>query len=202
MTHPLHPDEELGTDPLLRPQLAGYLERRRGDLERVAAYLAARDLVEGAQGRAAVEILRVEAQVLAQQLLPQCPCALRVPERGVQLGVLMEGALGHVGRGDRAPGVVDQRQLRVHVDLVVMAVSAAGGDRRQREVLVTPELRQLLEEERGARYEQFATRLAEAANSRSWDGHWFLRGYYDDGTPLGGGFCPMSSPKPLDCIKV
>ncbi len=49
-----------------------------------------------------------------------------------------------------------------------------------------PLCRQRGEEERGARYEQFAMRLAEAANSRSWDGHWFLRGYYDDGTPLGG----------------
>jgi cyclic beta-1,2-glucan synthetase len=49
-----------------------------------------------------------------------------------------------------------------------------------------PLCRQRGEDERGARYEQFAARLAEAANSRSWDGHWFLRGYYDDGTSFGG----------------
>jgi cyclic beta-1,2-glucan synthetase len=37
---------------------------------------------------------------------------------------------------------------------------------------------------RGDRYRQEATRLAGALD-RAWDGEWYRRGYYDDGTPLG-----------------
>ncbi|HEV8241785.1 MAG TPA: glucoamylase family protein [Thermoanaerobaculia bacterium] len=38
--------------------------------------------------------------------------------------------------------------------------------------------------ERGTRYRAQARRLA-AALEQSWDGEWYRRGYYDDGTPLG-----------------
>lgn len=37
---------------------------------------------------------------------------------------------------------------------------------------------------RAARYAGEATRLA-AMLEQSWDGEWYQRGYYDDGTPLG-----------------
>jgi cyclic beta-1,2-glucan synthetase len=37
---------------------------------------------------------------------------------------------------------------------------------------------------RAARYRAEAARLASALE-RTWDGEWYLRGYYDDGTPLG-----------------
>jgi cyclic beta-1,2-glucan synthetase len=37
---------------------------------------------------------------------------------------------------------------------------------------------------RGSRYRAAATRLANALG-RAWDGEWYRRGYYDDGTPLG-----------------
>jgi cyclic beta-1,2-glucan synthetase len=40
------------------------------------------------------------------------------------------------------------------------------------------------DEERAARYRSQATRLA-AALEHAWDGEWYRRGYYDDGTPLG-----------------
>jgi cyclic beta-1,2-glucan synthetase len=40
------------------------------------------------------------------------------------------------------------------------------------------------EHERGDRYMNEARRLA-ARLERSWDGEWYRRGYYDDGTPLG-----------------
>ncbi|HSF99991.1 MAG TPA: glucoamylase family protein [Vicinamibacterales bacterium] len=36
----------------------------------------------------------------------------------------------------------------------------------------------------GNRYRREAIRLADALE-RTWDGEWYLRGYYDDGTPLG-----------------
>ncbi len=38
--------------------------------------------------------------------------------------------------------------------------------------------------DRGDRYRQEAVRLA-AALGHAWDGEWYRRGYYDDGTPLG-----------------
>src|SRR5207244_7194089 len=37
---------------------------------------------------------------------------------------------------------------------------------------------------RAERYRQEASRLA-AALERAWDGEWYRRGYFDDGTPLG-----------------
>jgi len=34
-------------------------------------------------------------------------------------------------------------------------------------------------------YEQRASHLGEALEAHAWDGHWYRRAYYDDGTPLG-----------------
>jgi len=39
---------------------------------------------------------------------------------------------------------------------------------------------------RAARYRSEAARLAQVLE-RTWDGDWYLRGYFDDGTPLGSG---------------
>ncbi len=39
--------------------------------------------------------------------------------------------------------------------------------------------------ERAARWQEHSTRLAEAVEQNAWDGEWYRRGYYDDGTPLG-----------------
>jgi cellobiose phosphorylase len=38
---------------------------------------------------------------------------------------------------------------------------------------------------RAARWTQFAATLRVALESAGWDGQWYRRGYYDDGTPLG-----------------
>jgi len=43
--------------------------------------------------------------------------------------------------------------------------------------------------ERGDRYRGLAQRLARAAEG-SWDGAWYLRGWFDSGHPLGGRNCP------------
>jgi cyclic beta-1,2-glucan synthetase len=40
--------------------------------------------------------------------------------------------------------------------------------------------------ERAVRYGRIADSLATAVNQQAWDGAWYLRGYYDNGTPLGG----------------
>ena len=39
--------------------------------------------------------------------------------------------------------------------------------------------------ERVARYRLFREGLRTAINEHAWDGEWYLRGYYDDGAPLG-----------------
>ncbi len=38
---------------------------------------------------------------------------------------------------------------------------------------------------RDLRYREFAESLRAAVNDTGWDGDWYRRGYYDDGTPLG-----------------
>lgn len=44
------------------------------------------------------------------------------------------------------------------------------------------------EDERAGRYRRAAAELVCAAEG-AWDGGWYLRGYYDDGSPLGGHAC-------------
>jgi cyclic beta-1,2-glucan synthetase len=41
------------------------------------------------------------------------------------------------------------------------------------------------DEERARRYRQEAGRLHSATEENAWDGHWYRRAYFDDGTPLG-----------------
>ncbi len=41
------------------------------------------------------------------------------------------------------------------------------------------------EKERAARWQQHAAELAGALGTAGWDGAWYLRGFFDDGTPLG-----------------
>lgn len=41
------------------------------------------------------------------------------------------------------------------------------------------------EGERAARWHKHASSLAQAIEREAWDGDWYRRGYYDDGTPLG-----------------
>src|SRR3546814_15175590 len=41
------------------------------------------------------------------------------------------------------------------------------------------------EQERAARWEQVAATVRKGLDNGGWDGQWYRRGYYDDGTPLG-----------------
>jgi N,N'-diacetylchitobiose phosphorylase len=41
------------------------------------------------------------------------------------------------------------------------------------------------DDERRARYADHRARLLESLNAAAWDGDWYLRGWYDDGGPLG-----------------
>ena len=48
-----------------------------------------------------------------------------------------------------------------------------------------PVARTQKDETRAKRWEQHAAKLARALESSAWDGEWYRRGSYDDGTPLG-----------------
>lgn len=41
------------------------------------------------------------------------------------------------------------------------------------------------EKDRGKRYTDYARRIAEAIEKNAWDGGWYIRAFYDDGSPLG-----------------
>jgi len=41
------------------------------------------------------------------------------------------------------------------------------------------------DEERASRYQEMARQLSKSLEDHGWDGSWYLRAYYDDGTPLG-----------------
>ena len=45
--------------------------------------------------------------------------------------------------------------------------------------------RRIGEDERADAFEQQAERLRRALDEHAWDGNWYLRAFYDDGTPLG-----------------
>ena len=49
----------------------------------------------------------------------------------------------------------------------------------------SPLCRKMGDEERAARFDRQAAELQEALAEYAWDGEWYLRAYYDDGTPLG-----------------
>ncbi|MDR3645542.1 MAG: glycosyl hydrolase family 65 protein, partial [Clostridia bacterium] len=42
---------------------------------------------------------------------------------------------------------------------------------------------------RAQQYREEARKLKEAVDASCWDGEWYLRGFYDDGAPFGGGGC-------------
>jgi cyclic beta-1,2-glucan synthetase len=49
----------------------------------------------------------------------------------------------------------------------------------------TPLCRERGDVARAQRYETHREELREALEANAWDGEWYRRGYYDDGTPLG-----------------
>lgn len=59
-----------------------------------------------------------------------------------------------------------------------------------------PLCRQRQDEERVRRYEEMSRKIAEAIEKNAWDGSWYRRAYFDDGTPLGSsrnGECSIDS---------
>ncbi|HCB99894.1 MAG TPA: hypothetical protein DEP42_01540 [Ruminococcaceae bacterium] len=53
----------------------------------------------------------------------------------------------------------------------------------------SPICRKMHEDSRAEAYKQKAFSLRETVDAHCWDGNWYLRGFYDDGTPLGGKAC-------------
>ncbi|MCW9705879.1 GH36-type glycosyl hydrolase domain-containing protein [Fodinibius salsisoli] len=48
-----------------------------------------------------------------------------------------------------------------------------------------PYCKQMGDEERAERYQKSAHKLAKHLNQEGWDGNWYIRAFYDNGTPLG-----------------
>ena len=51
--------------------------------------------------------------------------------------------------------------------------------------MFTPHVEARKEDERAARYREHSDHLKKALEERGWDGDWYRRAYFDDGTPLG-----------------
>lgn len=60
-----------------------------------------------------------------------------------------------------------------------------------------PLCRSMDDDARAEHYETVAKDLLEHAQKTAWSGHWYLRGYYDDGTPLGA---PGDAESEIDLI--
>ena len=65
--------------------------------------------------------------MFAQQFAAQRRHRIAVPERRVEFGVAVERAVADVRRADRRPDVIDQRDLGMHVRVLVLARGAAVG---------------------------------------------------------------------------
>src|SRR5262249_60395241 len=105
---------------LVAPVLLG-IERPRESVQRAPAGAArtvlTRALAEQTERVLGSTLARVQTEVLREERRPQRADGRWVPERRVQLGVGEEGARQDVRRADRRPGVVDEHDLRVHVDV-------------------------------------------------------------------------------------
>jgi cyclic beta-1,2-glucan synthetase len=176
--HWWHPPLEAGLrtrfadDLLWLPWFAAYYVAVTGDravLSERVPYVTARKLADGE----AEAYLKAEPAGTDGELYEHCCRALdRSLARGAH-GLPFFGAgdwndgmnrVGHAGRGESV--WMGFFLVRVIEDFVPLC--AARGD-----------------SERADRYRAHALALREALNADGWDGQWYRRGWYDDGTPLG-----------------
>jgi cyclic beta-1,2-glucan synthetase len=150
---------------------AGYV-RATGDwslLEERARYLAARPLAPGEDEA----FLEPADSGLEADVYDHCCRAL---DRSLVVG---ERGLPLFGTGDWNDGMnrVGREGKGESVWMGFFLVHVLG------EFLPLCERRR--DHARARRYRAHAERLTRALNEAAWDGDWYRRGYYDDGTPLG-----------------
>ncbi len=159
-------------DLLWLPYLATFYARTTGDdaiFDAPAGFVGARSLVWGED-----ETFLASTPLLSKaSLYEHCCLALdRSLARGVH-GLPLIGTcdwndgMNRVGREGRGESVWMAFFLAATLDAFVPHCERRG------------------EAERVARYRRHRAELAAAVESEAWDGEWYRRGYYDDGTPLG-----------------
>src|SRR5262249_11845739 len=127
------------------------------------------------EGGPVVKVAGVTPQVLGQEIAAQATNSLGMPERSVQFGVAVEGAVGNVRGADRGPFVVDQTDLGVHEYVLIRPVIAKCCDPDQCEVAMAGDPR-----ERGEKVRSVAIAAGGRGCARD-EGHHF----YPPGPPPG-----------------
>lgn len=152
--------------------LCDYLEQR-GDwdiLEETVPFLEAPPLRPD-------ERERYEQPKISSEMGSVCQHALRAVECFLERGTGEHG-LALMGTGDWNDGMDRVGQAGRGESVWLSWFGACVLER------FAPVCEQVGEQERAQRYRDAAQGLRQAA-AAAWDGAWFRRGYYDDGTPLG-----------------
>ncbi len=176
--HWWHPPRDLGIrtrfadDLLWLPYVTSFYVGTTGDrgvLAERAEFLRARALAPGEDEA----FLSPEASGESSDLYEHC---CRAIDRSLVTGV---HGLPLFGTGDWNDGMnrVGRRGEGESVWMAFFLVSVLDG--------FIPICRERRDPERAERYRAARDRLRAAVNEGGWDGRWYLRGYYDDGVPLG-----------------
>ncbi len=176
--HWWHPPDDRGTrtrfadDLLWMPYLAAFYARSTGDwgiFDETAAYVSARRLEPGEDEA----YLRSSPSTETSDIYEHC---CRAIDRSLALGA---HGLPLMGTGDWNDGM-NRVGREGRGESVWMAFFL-------HDVLVQfePVCERRGDDQRLRRYRQHRLRLQAAIDGSAWDGRWYRRAYYDDGTPLG-----------------
>jgi cyclic beta-1,2-glucan synthetase len=159
-------------DRLWLPYVVAEYLRVTGDqtvLSEVTPFLEGQPLAPEQEDAYVQPLASAQAADVYEHCIRAIECSLRVGEHGLPLmggGDWNDGMnrVGHEGRGESV-------WLAWFTGSVLMRfapIAEARGD-----------------EGRAVRYREQAAAFAAAAEAQGWDGAWYLRAYFDDGTPLG-----------------